>query len=124
MVKANEVRVNNWFLSDNNERFQVGREILLSEKFWSDLNENKIQPISLTTELLECCGFEEQQDETIYSKEFNDLFRPLELMFLGDGQGAGITYKWEEVGRSFRYLHQLQNVFHALTQIELEIKFP
>lgn len=73
-----------------------------------------LEPILITPELLEKIGFEKRlKNETKYPIQNNQLYFIL---------SSRDNYKWENVDKKFpgiRYIHQLQNVYFALTETEL-----
>jgi hypothetical protein len=77
-----------------------------------DLLKFEGQPIPLTPEILEKCGF---QRATIggYYKDFEDITVRL---FQEEG-----FYSLEYIGTKIQYLHQLQNLYFALTSEELKV---
>lgn len=82
---------------------------------------NSYEPHPLTKELLtEWCGFEERQT-TIYLEKNEILFRYKneEISISGIFEGDESIYP-----KNMQYLHQLQNLFFALTGTELLIKIP
>lgn len=143
MIKANEIRVGNWLIDpttyhpqQSNKYIQVetigevginissGYEGGIDVDVWFE----KLEPIPLTSEILEGCGF----------KWENENHKHIQLDIEGDNQ---ISFYFENgaiknlqlynkdcteyfVLRSFvpKYLHQLQNLYFALTGEELPIK--
>lgn len=128
MINLNELRIGNIVLykQDNDElpvlkidgdSKTVCLDLLLGLNI--ELNEQDIDPIPITTEWLETFGFK-------YSKTFKCYSKGFEILFCMEGdeywlceQDAG---KLQKIGKSFKYVHQLQNLYFALTGEELEIK--
>lgn len=82
------------------------------------------QKIPLTPEWLERCGFEKFEDEYADIKVWS---KSLIEIALKDGKfylHASCTDPWYNqcIGEPIEYLHQLQNLFFALTGGELQIK--
>lgn len=73
----------------------------------------QFEPIPLTPEILEKCGFEDknpwQRDNIVIDSESR--------LIIVDQTGYGVI-----VARDVTYLHRLQNIFYALKGQELEIK--
>jgi hypothetical protein len=84
-------------------------------------------PIPLTPELLIKCGFKHQDGSYFiiekYDEEFEGIRNAYDFsinFYNGEYQlmnGCGDTEY--VIGRTFNYLHELQNLFHALTNEEL-----
>ena len=110
MINANELRVGNWYLSFGVDYKQV--EQLTKGKILVDFH-----PIPLTEEILVKCGFVrtgllyELGDCHFGLKIHNDKF----LL-------ANPTYQMVYELGNLVYLHQLQNLFYALTGEELNVE--
>jgi outer membrane protein assembly factor BamD (BamD/ComL family) len=108
MIKANELRIGNWY--DHNGRYeQVTPNTILevweSERTW-------VKPIPLTTEILEKCGFEQQNGVMAWEKE--DVVIAFSTL--------GNFFRLYPRTNRIKYLHQLQNLYFALTGEELTFK--
>lgn len=111
-MKANELRVGNWVRKKGSDtKIQVDPSILnVSELI-------NYQPIPLTPEILEKCGFDKKQ---------NKLFvYQLKRVRIWVGTAGCISYLDNEdkdesiyIGE-LSYLHQLQNLFYSITGEEL-----
>jgi hypothetical protein len=121
-MKATELRIGNWV----NGEF-INGEFLLSQIFRIDGNDDcsGLEPIPLTTELLEKCGFVRSQDEDENSltlingrKTFKWVEGNDDDYFLIYQTDCGLDYN---TAFELEYLHQLQNLYFALTGEELEI---
>jgi hypothetical protein len=137
MIQANELRLGNWvmeagepsliysiesggitFFSINN--IAVHKETLRT----LDGHEKRFEPIPLTHELLEACGFEGVEQNS----GANDFFR---LPKGSNGIANWIEYDSDGLlcfhhggfvrGVPVRHLHQLQNLYFALTGSELPV---
>lgn len=75
---------------------------------------NSFQPIELTEDIFLKCGF-------VYVKHFG--FRMRKGCFIKDDlEYSGYYFRWNgQTLAGIHYLHQLQNLYFALTQTELEI---
>lgn len=120
MIQANELRIGNWISYDNNDvqvfelpyliDIDEGKEDYLVNSVW--LNEH--EPIPLTPELLERCGFRKLSNEwVIQGPEYLEYFEMRYDKFYYTG-GEGVCF-----GKGCEYLHQLQNLYFALTGTEL-----
>ena len=118
MIKTNELRIGNWYEHDG-KYYQV-KSIMNGESY------PYVKPIPLTPEILEKAGFTKGKsigltldirfDETpFYSAYlwFEFLAGSVYLYTLDDGHNIELA--------NFIYLHQLQNLYFALTGEELEI---
>ena len=114
MIKANELRIGNYFFdSDGNEK-----KINYSDLVSLEITCLHYNPIPLTPGKLERCSF--NFDEV----QINILGHDYEFVFDKDGLKYG--YHGEdgfirETRQPMLYLHQLQNLYFALTGEELEI---
>lgn len=115
MISPCELKINNWVF------IELGLPGLQPHKITAQdiadyangrITLDSVQPIPLTPELLIKCGLNER------------FFKAYKIKAL-DGEkwkgqyGLFINNKWEAT--RFQYLHQLQNLYFALTQEELTI---
>lgn len=118
-MKANELRIGNWLRSAGSTNpgsppryFEVNADdiVTISE------GHSYAQPIPLTPEILEMAGFKKDTFGYTFNYKFS-LYYNHKL-----NKGVYGPY-WKEfaAGEDILYLHQLQNVFHALTATELDI---
>jgi hypothetical protein len=125
MIKANELRLGNWI--DDQEsgiRFigSIGQYTLsLGHDGYSGLdgrNYSQISPIELTEEWLLKFGFE-TLNGGFYFLRLKDGYR-FEILFReGNIKADLLTFDPQ-----IKYVHQLQNLYFALTGEELECKYP
>lgn len=123
MIKASELRIGNWVTVGENSNFQVK---IINGK-------NKFEPIPITAELLKKTNFELDADESKhrcwhyrlgYNEWDQDFF--LQLTDPDDEIDMALIYSRDVPESSCqiinfpKYLHQLQNLFFALTGTELE----
>jgi hypothetical protein len=98
-----------WDLQDYND---YGKD--LGDGEWSN---DKVEPITLTPEILEKAGFKFYEKSEMYEK---DDFMDLHILY--DNAGYCIKdYELNIWSPNILYLHQLQNLYFALTGEELEI---
>jgi hypothetical protein len=134
MIQANELRIGNWVnycgaidfvtvINTDDENFEF-----INTTSYSNISLEDIKPIPLTEEILLKCGF---------IKDFNQFFSPIVLLLndslemYADNQDNYslvnlFTIPIYEDCDTFNllqieYLHQLQNLYFALTGTELEI---
>jgi hypothetical protein len=117
-MKANELRIGNW-IQDGNEFEQITIDHL------NCLNSGRCEydPIPLTEEWLLNFGFEKTHlfDTVLYISNTN-----FHISF--NNSIYQLNYKenpksqWFPVCKDLRYIHQLQNIYFALTGEELTIK--
>ncbi len=125
MIKANEVRVGNWVRNYSSDKSWFIDDIVTGH--WDPFSElySRAEGIPLTPEILEKCGFEKNRsDEYVYSMQpdfhlsisfyktgiFPMLIKDSEFSN-GEAQAIGL--------QKINYLHQLQNLYFALTGEEL-----
>lgn len=128
-MKANELRIGNWVLSDPyGIPSRITRANFISDDF------DYLEPIPLTPEILEKCGFIRTSINNPFfnmasltiSREMeisvHNAGTPNEMIFLSetDGQRSVVVIRnFDYDGKT--YVHQLQNLYFALTGEELEI---
>lgn len=111
-MKANELRLNNYVKHNGNfyQVEEISDEWLQIDNYQLNTELNEIEPIPLTEEILLKCGFFEGQIGYYF---LNDITISVEgQVYFGDEE----TWVAE-----LQYLHQLQNLYFALTNQELEI---
>lgn len=108
MVKVNELKLGNWvhFLGALTEIDEEFLYLLYDKK--SDLESSDLDPIELTEEILFKCGF--VINNGIFEKEGIRLHPIRNLYFRGNFP----------IKSDIKHLHQLQNLYFALTNKELE----
>lgn len=124
MIKSNELRIGNYVLFDDGKQDKI-------TAIWQDgVNGNshsrwyleRIMPITLTGELLEKLGFQnEGKRNKIIIGEYWTVGR-FEISFCNPGfiyiaNGYSTFYV-----ENYKYVHQLQNLYFALTGEELTVK--
>jgi len=119
-MKANELRIDNWVISKDGRHIQMNRIMLGVVPLLS--------PIPLTPEVLEKCGFVPNAIGQL-AIEVLGIDTHLELITINDGYCYVNLNQVNEFGNSqnvainrIQYLHQLQNLYFALTGEELIYK--
>ena len=119
-MQANELRIGNFVKCELTGDFQkvisIEKGFIKSAptnentKGW---NVNSIEPITLTPDILEKCGFE-------YSYPYYTVADVVSLIFSNTGI---MTYVMgDNQIKRIQYIHQLQNLYFALTGTELQIE--
>ena len=119
MIAANELRIGNNVVWDNpilniKEQIQINCEDfeLITNKNLG----NKYHPIPLTPEILEKCGFDSDWSYDIPKYQKNNF-----IMFW-DGETLSASFgHMVDLSVYLKHLHQLQNLYYALTGEELTI---
>ena len=127
MIKANELRIGNFVTAIRCDNSQIIDQVKqLHESYVvTKFDWGKVEPIPLTEEWLTKLGF--KQTEKIAQKIIRSVGRlgvlnvekskpfEIKLSYWVDDDGILIS--------KIKYVHQLQNLYFALTGEELEIKF-
>jgi hypothetical protein len=96
--------------SEDFVHYSINGETLYVSKFFN--------PIPLTPEILEKAGFN-MEGKYIWLK----IDEAFELCTFASGTpGVGLYFEGQWLGDTFNYLHQIQNLFFALTGEELKIE--
>lgn len=103
MIQANELRHNNWYKRAGKIQFNIG--------------EFDAEPILLTSKILEQCGFKKDNRSSRFYKTPFFIYAP----------GSPISsFAFGIIGRgritTMKYVHQLQNIYFAITGEELKIE--
>lgn len=127
MIQANEARVNNIYTRElqSQRGLEYDKYFVLDEKamgqLFSDDNSLALQDlfgIPLTEEILNSAGFH----KGIELQDFKGVYNYYEC-----GNVTGVFYKkdaeyyynWDMKLGAIKFLHQLQNLYHSLTETEL-----
>ncbi len=119
-----ELRVGNWV----DVKYVNGSSNLTRTQFNYDLLKylHLAEPIPLTPELLERCGFEKHKN----SNEFWSFYVTKNGIRLSMShhteKSAGVVsgcFYWSDDYIEVNFLHTLQNIIHSLTGTELEVKW-
>ena len=114
-MKANELRIGNWVMGDSERPYQI--ELSDFSDWYDDHNSHEygdhVHPIPITEEWLDMFGFKDDQIMR---------FRDLLMLAKGDEEYcAWINTLTHGRVSSVKYIHQLQNLYYALTGEELII---
>lgn len=105
-MKANELRLGNW-VQKHGEQYQCGSAtIMMLEREESD-----VKPIPLTEEWLLRLGFDNDDVNRFYKDGIYILF-----------YNVGCSILHNQLHVNIFYVHQLQNLYFALTGEELTLK--
>lgn len=126
MIQPNELRIGNWVNAGRVTAIsEADNEVILFDGYtsWrsSVMQPDWLQPIPLTPEILEKCGF----SKTVTSREGQYLQYGLRIAsfdfmfeFYADGEPQ---FYLDMVGIDILYLHQLQNLAFSISNQELTI---
>ncbi len=121
MMDARELRVGNFIQQPNglNQVFAIDIETINSYEF------EFIAPVPITEQWLVTFGFKKKDDRdylfpckesgTNYSIHFNRLSSEIHSVGIYDNEGNMLNFVWH-----IKYVHQLQNIYFALTGTELK----
>lgn len=104
MIQANELRIGNWFEFEG----KYWRAVVITTNDAPEEN-----PILLTPEILEKAGFIKGDIDFDYICEYFQLYE--------DNNGWRVGFDGNVINTSLKYLHQLQNLYHAVSGEELNI---
>lgn len=117
-MKANELRIGNWVMG--NTPFQVEANDIASAYYYEKLkNEPRWNPILLTEERLVSFGFVGRKDfmwKGVVGVQIKDAQYYVAMKDLGNVIFHSLT--------QCKYVHQLQNLYFALTGEELKLQKP
>lgn len=110
-IQPNELRLGNW-LSYKGDYYQV--EILESNMVIDEFE--GIEPIPLSPEILERCGFEKDDDD--YLLKIDDR----SCLHINFNKERYLIESYDGLIKikNINYLHQLQNLYHSLVGQELQ----
>lgn len=117
MIQAHELRIGNWVkvYDDHTTRckgIELDRFVFTNKSFADDAAPLKeVDPILLTPEILTNCG--------LLDKVWIKTYTPVSIK--QTPEGYDVITKGDEKIAALKYVHQLQNLYFALTGLELEI---
>jgi hypothetical protein len=130
MIQANELRVGNWidFISTPGEYEQVS-DINTKGLKWHTINRISIEDIKgieLSSDILKKAGFDVDDDNILYLSMYSPGHPSARFCLESNGEGFTLRSRYETYNEHARfihlkYLHQLQNLFFALTETELTL---
>lgn len=123
LMKANELRIGNLvFHPIVDTVFEISREDFAYHRGLS--NVEHYRPIPLTEEWLLKFGFDTKKlNPHIYDIEARGEFFSINKRINKDSFEVSFYTYYEDVNfENFKYVHQLQNLYFALTNTELEVK--
>ena len=142
-MNANELRISNWIADRGGKQWKIdhweSKNKVSAKPPVHEIDGHKfeghplteeveyLQPVLLTQEILLKCGFKYNLDDDEYTIGENDCFS---VIFINNPNIIKIMYKQTYIGcesdyiifLKFQYLHQLQNLYFALTNEELQIE--
>lgn len=126
MIKSNELRLWNWIEANKYSKGRDNNKTVFMQVKWSHLLDGQngeipyADPIPLSPEILLAVGFKKNytdDKDLFYTLKFNDDSY-CDLSFISDGNDVSL-FPYEGKHFTFKYLHQLQNLYFALTNQEL-----
>ncbi len=128
-IKVEEVRIGNHFKCHDLpitvcEIKQDGFVCTYNDKLYFNMGD--CEPIKLDNDILIKCGFEKHKNSNEYWNywvlkngwHISEWIQPNQMAGFEE---QGVCY-WGEEFNPVKYLHQLQNLFYALTNTEIEYK--
>lgn len=121
MINANELRMGNWVdLAGEKVPQKVNIKILQFITHANAINDNHpFEPILLSPEILEKARFSKKNLDDDVDGDFWCLKEGYRFLF--EYHKAENVFYNGKLGIQIKYLHQLQNLYYALTGEELEI---
>ncbi len=117
MIQANELRIGNWVkVYDDHttmcKGIELDRFVFTNKNFADDAAPlREVAPIPITPDILANCGLLEKAWIKTYTL----------VSLIKTPQGYDVITKGDEKIAALKYVHQLQNLYFALTGQELEI---
>ena len=123
----NELRIGNWIESHEAGRTRVNGHLLAFLETPKSLVTGFVDPILITEKILKKCGFKKNTDSNwgkLSISDNNDYFIMMDISFK---ERIDDTYLVQfgsgGIMPPCKYLHQLQNLYYALTGSELEVNW-
>jgi hypothetical protein len=124
MIQAKELRIGNWLLFEEDgpwNAYQVTRLVRNNTVTGGPItiyhiSDENIRPIAIAPEILVKCGFKLNDDNSYQLSQ-------LGFTLWAKGNIVRVYDEWDsEIGVHIESLHQLQNLYYALTGEELNYK--
>jgi len=126
-MKIEELRIGNWINTEHGfrkvatiEQNKIGTILKPCTMVLQHFDMSSIKPITLTADLLLKCGFDREERDLFiqFANNFNLTWNEID--------DVGCCLEWKEYNLfqwgKCEYLHQLQNLYFALTGEELTIE--
>lgn len=115
MIQATSLRIGNWIdIDGKRQRVLVISNELISGDKAALCEPDEVHPIPLTPEILEKAGFGHS--------DVGGNFYTLNSVVIGMLKDGDFYYSYEDQTRWIKYVHELQNLYFALTGTELKIE--
>jgi hypothetical protein len=118
-IKASELRIGNWVTTDAGRTGIIDGYAIQQIDEAGDVFDSGFRPIPLTPEILEKCGFEYRENN--YNKFYRKAIEQASLKIMVHSERFYFSPFEMNYETELKYLHQLQNLYFALTGNELEI---
>jgi hypothetical protein len=131
MINENELRINNWVYALKATPSPIQVSFNKDFEIWKTYD---YDPIPITPKILEKCGFKKslhpKLDKNCWSKNFGDLefiisnkiFLDVYTKYNPSYEVRYFDYNFITTKKGINYVHQLQNLYFAITGKELEVK--
>lgn len=127
MIQTNELMLGNYVLHGDkpikvtgiteNRIASFGNETGVRLVF--SIKVDEIEPIPITEEILEKCGFDKHADLSVNKKECFSNLEDQKILYYEESD----CYLLVGCTRYFKYLHELQNIYFLLNKEPLNIDF-
>lgn len=130
-ITTSDLRLGNWLYDDINSKLPM-RVVLIGDNWlqldfeenrtdaW-EISDKKIYPIPLTPEMLKNIGFVKHK-LCGYDNHFEYRYKDCSDFEITALYDCDFSVLLVGSARIIRYVHELQNIYHALTGNELEIR--
>ena len=120
MIAANELRIGNWYKQLHTGAYTQVDLFLFHELYDDETYADHLQPIPLSPEILVKSGF-----ENLFTEYTGSFYKDRLLIEWGIYDVIFARLQVDDENSNYigeiKYLHQLQNLYFALTQTELTI---
>jgi len=126
MIQAKEYKIGNWIVDwETEEKYFQIEEIrkYVGYEVWayyrnSSIKSKKPEPIELSEEILLKCGFQAKNDYENFIFNEIEISSSVRVVSTNERKSFWLVGKYEI---RIQYLHQLQNLYFALTNEELTV---